>query len=191
MVGFGSSKNLQVKKASRKKHVDVDSLFQEALSHQKSGNLRNAEEIYKKIIRSGRLHSQSFLNLGDICQRTGRLRQAISLYEQAVFVNPKLFDARMKLGAIYKDIGDLDQAREEIMHALSCSPHSPRGLMNFMSVYKAEDFEQLKLSALNSVRQNNEIVNDLDFVEFVSSFGVKFCQDVLQSCDNSVASREA
>ena len=159
--------------------------------HQHNGHLLSAEMAYEKIIKSGRLHSAVFLNLADICQETGRLRKAISHCKQALSLSPDLFDARMKLVSLYKDIGDLDQSRNEIMRALSLDANSPHVLLNVMSVYRLDDIPGLKSHALSLVARNGDVINDLSFVEFVSSLGAGFCEDVLQGSDNSVASREA
>ena len=193
MTGFGPSKNPEAKKSALKKKVrrDVDFLFQEALRHQHNGHLLSAETAYEKIVKSGHLQPSVFLNLADICQETGRLRKAISHCKQAVSLSPDLFDARMKLGALYKDIGDLDQSRNEIMRALSLDSNSPHALLNIMSVYRLDDIPGLKSHALDLVSRNSDIIDDLNFVEFVSSLGAGFCEDVLQGSDNSVASREA
>ena len=193
MTGFGPSKNPEAKKSALKKQVriDVDLLFQEALRHQYNGHLLSAETAYEKIIETGHLNSTVFLNLADICQDTGRLRQAISLCKQALSLSPELFDARMKLGSLYRDIGDLDQSRNEIMRALSLDPNSPHALLNVMSVYRVDDVPGLKSHALNLVARNIDVINNLNFVEFVSSLGAGFCEDVLQGSDDSVASREA
>tara|TARA_B100001063_G_scaffold180766_1_gene169872 strand:+ start:183 stop:764 length:582 start_codon:yes stop_codon:yes gene_type:complete len=193
MTGFGPSKNPEAQKSAFKKQVrrDVDLLFQEALRHQHNGHLLSAEAAYEKIIKSGHLHFAVFLNLADICQETGRLRKAISHSKQAVSLSPDLFDARMKLGSLYKDIGDLDQSRNEIMRALSLDANSPHALLNVMSVYRVDDIAGLKSHALSLVARNSDVINDFNFVEFVSSLGASFCEDVLQGSDNSVASREA
>ncbi|WP_115126066.1 hypothetical protein [Synechococcus sp. GEYO] len=193
MTGFGPSKNPEAQKSALKRQVriDVDLLFQEALRHQHNGHLLSAETAYEKIIKSGYLHSVVFLNLADICQETGRLRKAISRCKQAVSLSPDLFDARMKLGALYKDIGDLDQSRNEIMRALSLEPNSPCALLNIMSVYRLNDIPGLKSHAFGLISRNSDIIYDLNFVEFLSSLGAGFCEDVLQSLDDSVASREA
>ena len=193
MTGFGPSKNPEAKKSALKKKVrrDVDFLFQEALRCQHNGHLLSAETAYEKIVESGHLQPSVFLNLADICQETGRLRKAISHCKQAVSLSPDLFDARMKLGALYKDIGDLDQSRNEIMRALSLDSNSPHALLNIMSVYRLDDIPGLKSHALDLVSRNSDIIDDLNFVEFVSSLGAGFCEDVLQGSDNSVVSREA
>jgi len=166
-------------------------LFQEALRHQKYGRFLKAEAAYQKIIRSGCLDSAVFLNLADICNETGRLRQAIDLCKQAISLSPEPFNVRMKLGALYKDIGDTDEARNQIMRALSLDPNSPRALLNVMSVYRLDDIPGLKLQALKLIAGKFDVVNDLNFVEFISSLGADFCEDVCQGSENSVASREA
>ena len=193
MTGFGPSKNPEAQKSAFKKQVriDVDLLFKEALRHQHNGHLLSAEAAYEKIIKSGHLHSAVFLNLADICQETGRLRKAISHCKQALSLSPDLFDAHMKLGALYKDIGDLDQSRNEIMRALSLDANSPHALLNVMSVCRLDDIPGLKSHALSLVARNSDVINDLNFIEFVSSLGASFCEDVLQGSDNSVTSREA
>ena len=178
MTGFGPSKQLRLKKSDRKIHIDVDILFQEALDHQKCGDLHKAERVYLKIIKKGCLHVSVFLNLGDLYQKSGRLRQAISVYEQAVSVDPELPDSYMKLGSLFKELGDLDQARKEIMHALSLKPDNPHALLNIMSVYEENDLPVLKSQALSLVASNGDIINDLDFVEFLSSLGQEFCQNI-------------
>ena len=193
MTGFGPSKNPEAQKSAFKKQVriDVDLLFKEALRHQHNGRLLSAEAAYEMIIKSGHFHSAVFLNLADICQETGRLRKAISHCKQALSLSPDLFDAHMKLGALYKDIGDLDQSRNEIMRALSLDANSPHALLNVMSVYRLDDIPGLKSHALSLVARNSDVINDLNFIEFVSSLGASFCEDVLQGSDNSVTSREA
>ncbi len=193
MTGFGPSKNPEAKKSALKKQVriDVDLLFQEALRYQHNGHLLSAETAYEKIVKSGQLRSAVFLNLADICQETGRLSKAISYCKQAVSLSPDLFDARMKIGSLYKEIGDLDQSRTEIMRAISLDPNSPHALLNVMSVYRSDDIPGLKSHALSLVARNGDVINDLNFVEFVSSLGAGFCEDVLQGSDDSVASREA
>ena len=179
MAGFGPSKQLRPRKTGRKNQIDVNSLFQEALDHQKCGDLHKAEKTYLKIIKKGYLHFSAFLNLGDLYQKSGRLRQAISFYEQAVSVDPELPDAYMKLGSLFKELGDLDQARKEIMHALSLKPDYPRALLNIMSVYEEKDLPGLKSQALGLVENNGDVINDLDFIEFLSSLGQEFCQHVV------------
>ena len=193
MTGFGPPKNREVKKPALKKQasIDVDLLFQQALKHQHNGHLFNAEKAYEKIIKSGHLNSAVFLNLADICRETGRLRQAISLCRQAVSLSPELFDARMKLGALYRDIGDIDQSRHEIIRALSLDPNSTQALLNIMSVYTLEDVAGLKSHALSLASRSSDVIDDLNFVEFVSSLGAEFCKDILQGSDDSVAFREA
>ena len=176
MAGFGPSKQVRPKKSGRKIHFDVDTLFQEALDHLKCGELHKAEKIYLKIIKKGCLHVSVFLNLGDLYQKSGRLMEAISVYEQAVSVDPELPDAYMKLGSLFKELGDLDQARKEIMHALFLRPDNPRALLNMMSVFEENDLPGLKSQALGLIESNGDIINDLDFVEFLSSLGQEFCQ---------------
>ena len=179
MAGFGPSKQLRPRKTGRKNQIDVDSLFQEALDHQKCGDLHKAEKAYLKIIKKGYLHFSAFLNLGDLYQQSGRLRQAISAYEQAVMVYPDLPDARMKLGSLFKELGCLDQSRKEIMHALSLKPDYPVALLNIMSVFEEKDLPKLKSQALVLVENNSDVINDLDFVEFLSSLGQDFCKHVI------------
>jgi len=77
------------------------------------------------------------------------------------------------------------------MCALSLDANSPHALLNVMSVYRVEDIAGMKSHALSLVARNSDVINDLNFVEFVSSLGADFCEDVLQGSDNSVASREA
>ena len=190
MTGFGSTKNSKNKKNRSLKNQDIQSFFVEAQKFELHGNLAKAEKAYEKIIKHGSFHSEAFLNLGALYHATGRWEKALSLYEQAIDINPNLAKAHFNLGVIYKDLGYVDHAREAILRFLELSPGNPMGLLNLMSVFDVEDLVMLKSRALMLVNQDDAIVEDLNFVEFVSSLGEDFYQELFSCLKSSVAIKD-
>ena len=56
--------------------ISLEDTFKKAEKLQKSNNLKEARNLYKKIIKFKPNHKQTLLNLGNIYQQNGNLNKA-------------------------------------------------------------------------------------------------------------------
>ncbi|KZR87471.1 tetratricopeptide repeat protein [Synechococcus sp. MIT S9508] len=190
MTGFRVFRESENNKKSSKKREDIQLIFLEARDCELRFETAKAEKAYEKIIKSGCYHSEAFFNLGAIYYESGRLKQALNLYQKIISVKPNLAHAHLRIGTIYKDLGFVDLARNAILDFLELCPESPRALLSIMSVHKIEDLKMLKLNAVTLLRRNPSIVENLDFIEFVSTLGEDFYHECFSGLELSVAFKD-
>ena len=84
MAGFGGSLNGKGNKSSKQPQLNFQKWFNQAIYSHKTGRLREAEAIYKKMITAGTSDPAVFCNLGILCKNSGRIDEALEHYEQAL-----------------------------------------------------------------------------------------------------------
>ena len=82
----------------------------------------------------------------------------------------------MNLGGIYEGLGKLDQALASTLKSLELKPDNLRALSNLFSCYREGDLPVLKSSARRALEHNQEILNDLTYIEALSSLGQDFAK---------------
>ena len=75
-----------------------EQLKNKAIESHLSGQKKEAEAIYRKMIAHGSTDPVTFHNLGVICRTTNRQVQAISLFRAALSINPDFAEAHFGLG---------------------------------------------------------------------------------------------
>ena len=111
MKGFRESEEQKLvnsKKRNLKNNNSV--LFQHASTLQKKGELSEAEEIYRKLIKNKFFEEEVFLNYASICQQQNKFNEAIFLLKQAIRINPKNFIPFFKMGFILSNNGRFYEA---------------------------------------------------------------------------------
>ncbi|MDY6986512.1 MAG: glycosyltransferase [Thermodesulfobacteriota bacterium] len=79
------------------------------------GRVEDAIQIYKEILASHPEDTETFLALGHICKTVNQPKEAVFFYERAIELEPKTIahrDAVLNLGEIWRDLGELEKARE-------------------------------------------------------------------------------
>src|SRR5689334_22759380 len=76
-----------------------------ALQYQQSGNLQQAEKIYRQIINADGRHFEAWSRLGDVCLRSGRLDDAVTCCRQALALNPDFTAAQHTLAQALRHQG--------------------------------------------------------------------------------------
>lgn len=104
--------------------MNINNLIQTAFEHQNKGNFKQAESIYREILRVQPDNASVYYNLGIICQDELRFDESIYYYKEAIRINPNLHDAYFNLGAIFHSRGSFDDAIENYHNALKLDPNS-------------------------------------------------------------------
>ena len=110
VAGFGETADSKAGKSTKKPQLNFQKWFNKAIYSHKTGRLREAEAIYKKMITAGTSDPAVFCNLGILCKNSGRINEALEHYEQALEFEPEDPQVYSNIGNLYRDTGKLDQA---------------------------------------------------------------------------------
>jgi predicted O-linked N-acetylglucosamine transferase (SPINDLY family) len=103
----------------------IDQAYQIAVRHHESGQLRQAEAIYRQILAQKPRHAGAMYCLGLIALVSGRSDVAVDLIRQAVALSPKNPDAYNNLGLALMGIGQIDEAIAGYRRAITLNPNFP------------------------------------------------------------------
>ena len=123
MAGFGGEDG-KAGKSTKKPQLNFQKWFNQAIYSHKTGRLREAEVIYKKMITAGTSDPAIFCNLGILCKNSGRIEEALEHYEQALEFEPEDAQIYSNIGNLYRDTGNLDQALQFTLKSLDLD-HKP------------------------------------------------------------------
>lgn len=111
--------------------------------------------------------------------QAGDLDNALEATLKAIRLSPSLVDAHVNLSGIYKDLGNLDLALASTLKSLELKPDNPDALSNLCNTYREEDLSSLKSLARRALEHNQEILNDLTYIEVISSLGKDFAENII------------
>lgn len=90
----------------------VDEAFNNAVSLEKSGNLKEAVKLYLSILARDKKHKGSYINLGSIYSKTDRLPDAVRCFSRALALGHD-YMTHFNLGCIYYKMA---QYKKSVMH---------------------------------------------------------------------------
>jgi tetratricopeptide (TPR) repeat protein len=117
--------------------VTVAELFNLALRHHQSGNLQEAELLYRQILDADPSHSGAYLFLGAIAHQSGRLENALELVRHAIALNPYDPAYHYNFGNILTEQGRREEAVVSYQEALALNPRYARAHSNLGFVFLA------------------------------------------------------
>src|SRR5437016_546968 len=92
----------------------IDELFEIARDRHRAGDVREAERLYREVIRRRPTHPEAHWLLGAIAKETGNLAAAIELFRRAVALHPVDIDYWMSLAKALDTADRLDEAAEAL-----------------------------------------------------------------------------
>ncbi len=103
--------------------VTIAELFNEALRIHKSGDLPQAERLYRQIIQLDPTHAPAFHFFGVLAHQLGNHQAAVSLLRAALRLNPNNPEAYNVLGIAFASEGQMNPAIESFRQALRLNPN--------------------------------------------------------------------
>ena len=97
-------------------------LINEAFRHHGAGDLREADQLYRKVLSIDPKHPAALHFLGVIALQTGHAETAVRLIKQAVSLLPDYADAHSNLGNAQQSLGRFEDAVKSYTKALSLNP---------------------------------------------------------------------
>ena len=119
------------------------------------------------------------MNLGSIYKDLGNLDRALASTLKSLEIKPDNPTAHVNLGSIYKDLGNLNQALAYTLKSLELKPDNPTALSNLFSSYGEGDLPVLRSTALRALEHNQEVLNDLTYIEALSSLGKDLTKNII------------
>ena len=194
MAGFGGAANGKASKSSKKPQLNFQRWFNQAIYFHKTGRLREAESIYKKMITAGTSDPAVFCNLGILCKNSGRIEEALEHYEKALDFEPDDPHIYSNIGNLYRGIGKLDQALQFTLKSLDLDHDSSTIQMNLGCIYRdlgeidealiatvnAIEFDEGNIEALQNLKS---LASDIK-INALNRHYAKKAYEILINCDN-------
>lgn len=93
-----------------------------AAEHQKEGRLKQAEQLYREVLREQPGNVDALRLMGNIAFQAGRIYEAERLFRRAVTYAPDFVAAIVDLGRALKEQGRLEEAIETFEKAIEVEP---------------------------------------------------------------------
>jgi len=93
-----------------------------ALQHHQAGNLSQAEQLYRHILRADPGHADAHHLLGVLACQAGRHDQAVASIRSALALDPRAAAYHANLGVAYEAMGQFDEAAASYQQALRLRP---------------------------------------------------------------------
>ena len=104
-------------------NLTVDQILEQGITAQNNGNLQEAENFYKTILRVDPTHPVANQNIGMIFYSFGKFDEAINKYKQAIKFKPDFAEAYYNLGVALKKSNQLDKAELSYKKAIELKPN--------------------------------------------------------------------
>lgn len=153
---------MKIKKQTKK----IKELLQIASQYYSSGQLQEAEHLYRKILRKQSNNAIAYNNLGNILQQKGELDEAIVCYQKASQFSPDCADAFYNLGSAFHHKRNLENAIVHYRKALALKP-TPLAYNNMGSALQEQDQLEEAIACYH-----NAIALDPNYSNAYSNLGV-------------------
>ncbi len=141
-TGTGNSTSnitVQASKQSAPAGFSAQQALQAAMAHHQSGNLPQAEALYKQVLQAVPNQPDALHLLGLVAKQKGDLKTAILLIRKALAINPNYVEAYVNLGATLQEQDNLVEATDCYRKALALLPNYAEVHSNLGVVLKAQD----------------------------------------------------
>ena len=102
------------------KYIERD--FQQGLQHHRSGQLQQAEQLYRKVLAQDPRHADALHHLGMLALQLGHVAPALGLIRQAAALKPSAPDIFNSLGEGLRRSGDAAGALDAFKRAIQLHP---------------------------------------------------------------------
>jgi tetratricopeptide (TPR) repeat protein len=114
----------------------ISEAFDLAVRHHRSGNLEQAETLYRQVIQADAAHAAAHNMLGLLAYQTGRHEAAAVLIRRAIALRPLDAGCHFNLGVVLRKQGLLDEAGQCFRQVLLLEPLNAQAHCNLGNVCK-------------------------------------------------------
>ena len=114
---------------------DANSIIESALQLQKTGKLREAEKLYRRVLQQQPDNADAWHLLGMALYSLGQLDESIECLQCTLTLTPNQPAVLANLGAVYRAADNLDEARRVLEQSVVFQPDSFKARTNLGAVY--------------------------------------------------------
>jgi tetratricopeptide (TPR) repeat protein len=118
--------------------MNITKTIQSAIHYHQSGDLQQAESLYKKILKKQPSNADILHNLGMIYSQMGNHQQAIQYFRKAVHLTPRIFFMHYNLGNSLRAIGHDEEATNSYLTAIECNPEFIDSYNNLVIILQSQ-----------------------------------------------------
>jgi tetratricopeptide (TPR) repeat protein len=109
-----------------------------ALRYFQSGQLAEAEQLYRQILQQQPKQPEALHGLGVTVYQSGRWDEALSYLQRSLTLNPTDANAHNSLGVMWKERGDLEQATLHLRRAIALNPNHFSAYVNLADALQTQ-----------------------------------------------------
>ena len=140
--------------------MNIDKILQQAITTHQEGKLKEAENLYRSILKINPKHFDVNNNLGELLCSIGKFVEAETFYKNVIELKPDYLDAHNNLGAILLKLNRLEEAEKIYRIIITIKPEHAEAHNNLGVILK-------KLNRLEEaeIRFNKAIELKPDYIE--------------------------
>jgi tetratricopeptide (TPR) repeat protein len=104
------------------------SLHKTGALYNRPSDLQQAENLYNQCLERDPNHTECYRGLAVLLNETGRQQEAFKLLNHWSGASPKTPDPKIELARLLEEIGQPEQAKAQLVDALTIDPHNARAL---------------------------------------------------------------
>ena len=145
----------------------MSSLLEEALLLHKKGQLKEAEKLYKSILKSSSSNFEVIHLLGIIKIQLKQFEEAIVWLDKAININPNNHSVFNNLGVCYKELKKYNEALNNFQNSIKIKPDYAEAYNNLAIIYKSlENYEE-------AIKNYNKAIKlKPDYAESYNNLGI-------------------
>jgi len=116
--------------------ASTGTLFEGAVSHHSRGDLKTAEELYRRVLAIDPRHADAAYNLGILGMQTQRLDLAADMIGQACSIESRRPEWQYHLALAHQWSGRLEEAARHYTSAVALKPDYTEAMTNLGNVFK-------------------------------------------------------
>ena len=116
---------------NEKKNLTIEETFALAVQNHRKNNLKVAQNLYKKILKTNPNYVGVYYNLGITYKELEEYQKAISCYEKAIQINPNYAGAYFNLANILQESRELQKAKSCYEKLLNLDPTYKKGYSGY------------------------------------------------------------
>ena len=96
--------------------------------YSRPNDVQQAENLYNQCLERDPNHTEAYRGLAVLLNETGRQREAFNLLNHWSAASPKAPDPKIELARLLEEVGQPEQAKAQLVDALTIDPHNARAL---------------------------------------------------------------
>ena len=144
----------------KKRKLTLNETFILAFENHKKNNFKNAENLYKEVLKINPNHFESILHLGTLLGQNDKPNLAKPFFQKAIQMNPNNIKIHNNLGMVFQKLGEHQDAINSFEKAISINPNYIQAHFNLGNLQRELGNHQAAMNCyLKAIQIDPENIN--------------------------------